>query len=231
MSRAILFVILCLPAIALAASWKPSTRKDSLTDAKVLMHEAVSDNAFSFAFPYGGSTRARLLIRQNGEEQKDVIFSIERGQLMHDVRDGEIRIRFDDSETETFYTSQSASHDSHIAFIGDAQRFIDRANNANRVRIEFTAFRNGTHVADFRFSKRLPLLASAGGRKPAANGPTSSGTPKIIGRAERLEAREDECRTKGEFVECLEMVRTCYQKVQSIEDEADCQERVERFPR
>ncbi len=231
--RTALIFLLVLPTFCFAATWKTTTTRDRPTDSSVVAYEALSDNTFSFAFPYQGATKARLLVRDKGQKEQDVIFVIERGQLVHDVRDGEIRVRFDDGEIDTFSTSRAASRDSHIAFIGSEERFIEKASKAKRIRVEFTVFSNGTHVADFRFTKTLPMASSS--KRPDTVSPPlgleSLNAKPVLGKVERLAVREDECRTKRELVECLEMVRACYGKAQSADDETDCQERVERFPR
>jgi len=227
MIRTATFVLFFVPTVAFAAAWKATTNTDRMTDSKVTVHEAVSDNTFNFAFPYRGATRARLLARYKSDEQPDVIFAIERGQLMNDVRDGEMRVRFDDGEVETFSTSRAASHDPQIAFLNNAEHFIEKLNKAKRVRVEFTVFSNGTYVADFRFAKPLPLAPI--GVRQGKNTPEIAAP--IAGRAARLALREDECRGKRELVECLVMVRACYDTVQADADEGDCNDQVARFPR
>lgn len=220
-------IMFAAPMLADAATWSLKTTKDRLTDRPIVTYTAMSDNAFNFAFPYRGATRAQLAIRSKGNDDIDVVFLIERGQLMHDIRDGEIRVRFDDGEVEVFSTSPSTSRDSHITFLGGEPRFVERAIKAKRIRVEFAAFSNGTHVADFRFGKSLPAINS--NAKPGTS--PKSGAAVLEARAGRLSAREDECRKTKEFVECLERARACYQKVTSIEDEAACQDEVEQFAR
>jgi hypothetical protein len=142
-----------------AAKWLYKNDVDPMTGKPSQEAGAISDNEHKMNFPYNGKNSSTLWIRRKSAAAPSVMFTIDRGQFVCD--ECTIRVRFDDDEPANFSMSRSSDRDPRIMFFVASERFIDNAVSAKRIRVEFTAFREGIRVADFKFGRPLEFVYAA----------------------------------------------------------------------
>lgn len=109
-----------------------------------------STNTLSFKAPYTGTQRATLCLRTHPMYGKDLIVSVEKGQLLTAGSDTtKILVRFDDEEAVTYQATGSADKDSRYLFITDYHGFVSRMLKAKRVRVSMTVHQEGNPVFEF----------------------------------------------------------------------------------
>lgn len=139
------------PAPAPAPSgWVYSASPDKLTGKMTAYAEVKSANVVNFAFPYNGPQRGLLYVRKHPQHGQDVIFSIERGQLLCPAYDGcTIKIRFDDGAAETYSAAPAADNSTETLFISNDKRFIAAMKKAKRVVVQVNVYQEGQQVFEF----------------------------------------------------------------------------------
>lgn len=112
----------------------------------------VSNNMVDFGFPYAGPQPGSLIIRLSAETASyDVLFSINKGQLVcSNFEHCTVPVKFDDEPSKSYPTSESTDHDSTVLFIGDESDFVSRLERAKVVKIQPTAYQNGSPVFEFK---------------------------------------------------------------------------------
>jgi len=109
-----------------------------------------STNTVNFDFPYRGSQHATLTLRTHPRYGKDVIFSIERGQLLCNSYDGcNVLIRFDDGQAQTFSASGPSDNSTEMLFIRNYYKFVAGMLKAELIRISAQVYQEGSPVFEF----------------------------------------------------------------------------------
>jgi len=122
------------------------------TMAKGQIHQAVvlSSNTVTFDFPYSGAQRATLILRTHPRYGKDVIFQIERGQILCPSYEGcSVLVRFGEGEAVSFRAAGPADSSTEAVFIHDYEGFIRRMLRASRVRIAANIYQEGSPTFEF----------------------------------------------------------------------------------
>lgn len=89
-------------------NWRYDYMIDEMTDKPSLFATNESENVVEFGFPYRGVQHATLTLRTHPKYGKDVIVSIERGQILCPSYDGcSVSVRFDDGKVQKFRASPS----------------------------------------------------------------------------------------------------------------------------
>jgi hypothetical protein len=194
-----------------AREWSRRIVKDELTDEKTAIAKVASHNTFRFAFPYHGNTKAYLYVIDDAASP-GVLFGLDRGQILCST-DCTLVARFDDGEPVALGARHMFDHDSRGVVLSDPRGFLAQAIKAKRVRIGFTAYREGTPVAEFRYSKPPPISkatrdAIASATKPP---PRDDGADIIAGS----------CHKATEPAQCWQAVREC---VKNGNDAATCEQ-------
>jgi len=148
------------------AQWTYTTFDDSMSGKQGASAYVRSTNSFEFGFPYQGRQHATLAIRQHPRWGKDVIFSIEKGQILCGISDCPVRVRFDDGKTRTLSANEPADHSSESIFL-PAASFTKQLQVAKIVRVEVNMYHEGVLMAEFDVSGFKPerLSASTGSKK------------------------------------------------------------------
>jgi hypothetical protein len=123
--------------------------------AKGTVYEASvqSLNTVNFDFPYSGEQRATLRLRTHPRYGKDVIFSIERGQLPCSSWDGcNVLVRFDDGAPIRYSASGPEDNSNETLFIRGYGGFVARMLKAKAVRISPTVYQQGSPAFEFNVS-------------------------------------------------------------------------------
>ncbi len=134
----------------LAEKWTYSVSEDPMTSRKSKSATIESENTVNFDFPYQGSQRATLVIRDHPTYGRDVILSIERGQLMcQSYRDCQIRVRFDEGKAETWNAAGPADNSSTAVFFRNQARFFQKLRAAKVLRLQVAVYQEGEPIFEF----------------------------------------------------------------------------------
>lgn len=134
----------------LNSQWYYKQSDDSMSKGKVYLAQLRSVNTVEFKFPYQGQQNASLRLRTHPRHGKDVIFLIEKGQILTSLTgSSKALIRFDDGTAEKFAYSGSSDHDSTYIFIKDYQRFVKKMLKAKKVKISVDIYQEGSPVFEF----------------------------------------------------------------------------------
>lgn len=133
--------------------WTYSVNEEQMTGGMRKIASVSSTNTVEFGFPYAGSQNGHLTLRTDPRYGKDVIFRIERGQILCTSYDGcTVQVRFDDEKPTSFSASAAADHSSETVFIDDYARFLAKMRKAKRVRLSLNIYQSGRPVFDFDVS-------------------------------------------------------------------------------
>ena len=130
-------------------SWDYFSSTDPMSDKPVMYARVKSDNTFLFDFPYQGAQHATLSLRRHPKWGKDVILSIEKGQLLCSSYSCPVRVRFDDEPARMYEGNEPADNSSESIFIPAYSTFASKLAKAKRVRIEVNVFKQGTLTTEF----------------------------------------------------------------------------------
>lgn len=141
------------PATDLAdvgSQWTYAHMEDQMGEGVSHTASVRSTNTVEFDFPYAGAQHATLMLRTHPRYGKEVIFRLERGQILcRSYEDCKILVRFDDGPPESFAAVGPADNSTELVFIRDYPRFAAAMLKAKRVRISIDVFQQGRPVLDF----------------------------------------------------------------------------------
>lgn len=136
-----------------AALWSYARAADPMS--KGISHTATirSSNTVNFDFPYEGAQNGRLTLRTDPQYGKDVIFRIEKGQILCSSYEScTVRVRFDDEDAASYTAVGAADNSTETIFLRNYSRFVEKMMKAQRVRISMNVHREGVQVFDFDVS-------------------------------------------------------------------------------
>ena len=141
-----------------------------MTGATIYHASVSSTNAVNFGSPYDGEQHGQLTLRTDPKYGRDLIFSIERGQLLcRSYEDCQAMIRFDDGKPENFSGIGPADNSSETVFIRNYDKFLGRLRKAKIVRISMNIYQEGAPVFEFDvsgFSQEKYLPKNNAGKFP-----------------------------------------------------------------
>lgn len=133
--------------------WIYRASEDKMSGGKTYSAMVLSTNAVIFGSPYDGEQHGRLTLRIDQKYGKDVMFSIERGQILcHTYEDCQILIRFDEGKPETFSGLGPADNSTETVFIRNYERFVGKMRKSKIVRISTNIYQEGAPVFEFDVS-------------------------------------------------------------------------------
>jgi hypothetical protein len=136
---------------ALADKWTYRIDEDPMTSRKSRYASIESENTVEFGFPYEGSQHSTLMLREHPTFGHDVIFSIERGQLLcRSYEDCQIRVRFDDGKPERWNAVGPSDNSSTSVFIRNQARFAQKLRAAKVVRLQVPIYQQGEPMFEFQ---------------------------------------------------------------------------------
>lgn len=133
--------------------WIYSQDEDKMSGRTTYHAYTLSTNTVEFSFPYAGEQHATLTLRDNPRYGKDVIFSIERGQILcHSYEDCTVLVRFDDGKASNYSAVGAADNSTETIFIRNYGRFVENMAKARTVRISTNIYQQGAPVFEFDVS-------------------------------------------------------------------------------
>lgn len=128
--------------------WIYSSFEDEMSGERFETAAKRSNNNFEFPSPYGGSQRARMILRRNGEGEFDVLLSVRKGQFL--CSGGcVLEVRFDDDKRVRFRASAPDSHSGTVVLVKNAGLFARWAFGASRVRVRAPFYKTRGPVFNF----------------------------------------------------------------------------------
>lgn len=135
------------------SQWSYSQDADPMSKGIRYSALVLSSNTVNFDFPYSGKQHAMLTLRVDPRYGKDVIFSIEKGQILcHSYEDCMVLVRFDDGEASNYTAVGAADNSTNIIFIRNYGRFVESMLKAKKVRISTNIYHEGAPIFEFDVS-------------------------------------------------------------------------------
>jgi hypothetical protein len=135
----------------LANKWTYRVDEDPMTSRKSRYATIESENTVTFDFPYQGAQHGRLMLRDHPTYGHDVIFSIERGQILcHSYDDCQVRVRFDEGNPERWNAAGPSDNSTTSVFIRSHSRFVQKLRAAKVVRLQIPVYQQGEPMFEFQ---------------------------------------------------------------------------------
>ncbi|MDX4957883.1 hypothetical protein [Delftia acidovorans] len=156
MKKTVSFVILATFAFFAQAQWVYEKQEDKMTSKTASFARVKSVGSLNLEFPYRGTNHGWIEVRQHPTYGLDVIFSIEKGQILCSTYQGcPVHVRFDDGAVMKFEGVGAADHDSKIVFLNNPKRFIAAAAKAKKILLQANIYKAGAPVVEFKTESPL----------------------------------------------------------------------------
>lgn len=132
--------------------WGYRTVRDEMGRGAIRIATVRSSNQVELDFPYAGAQRGYLRLRVHPAYGRDVIFSVERGQVVCSLAGCDVVVRFGKDKPVVYRAGVADSGDSTTLFIEGYDRFLASLRRADEVRIEVLFFGSGRRVFTFTTS-------------------------------------------------------------------------------
>lgn len=140
-------------ATPIGQQWHYSADEDPMGRGTTYVAWVSSSNTVEFSFPYQGAQRATLMLRSHPRYGKDIIFSIEKGQILcRSYKPCNVLVRFDDEQANSYSAVGPDDNSSTHIFLQGYSRFMAKLVKAKRIRISVTVYQQGDPVFDFDIS-------------------------------------------------------------------------------
>lgn len=132
------------------SQWSYHQSDDDMGKGAIYQALVSSSNTVNFSFPYAGAQNAELILRTHPRHGKDLVFRIEKGQILcRSYEDCTVLVRFDDEPAVNYNATSAADNSTESVFIRDYSRFAGKILKAKRVRIAANIYQEGTPVFEF----------------------------------------------------------------------------------
>lgn len=133
--------------------WSYRQKIDEMTSATTYLASVRSSNFVEFSSPYNGKQQASLTVRDSKRSGKDILFSIEKGQILCRSYDQcKVLVRFD-NEQPIYYSAVGASDQSSTTiFLNGHERFLAKLSKAQTIRISPEIYQQGSIIFTFDVS-------------------------------------------------------------------------------
>lgn len=142
-----------IPTPIIGAQWSYRQEDDEMGKGQSNFARVISLNTVNFGFPYSGEQHASLLIRSHPRHGKNILFSIEKGQILCSSYSGcSVLVRFDDEDAKRYSANETADNSTETVFISNYDKFIGKLQKAKRVKISVDVYQQGSPVFEFDVS-------------------------------------------------------------------------------
>jgi len=133
--------------------WSYYQSRDEMNDGKIYTASVSSTNTVEFDFPYRDPQRGRLTLRRHPTHGKDLIFRIERGQILcPSYDDCSVTVRFDDAPAQTVGAVGPSDNSSEAIFLRTYESLVPRLIRSKRFRLTVEVHQEGNVFFDFDVS-------------------------------------------------------------------------------
>lgn len=137
------------------SKWEYSTDIDPMSDSTVNYATLRSSNSLNLGEPYSGENYGDLYIRKSKNSKVEVVFTIDKGQLMCDRYKCTTLVRFDNKQPITFSMDLPDDNSANVLFFTDSAKFVENAKTAKQILIEVTMFKEGSQHLLFKTPAEL----------------------------------------------------------------------------
>ena len=123
--------------------WTYASPDDDVSGQKSKAASLTSDNTLYLDAPYGGGTKAEMVLRQHPRFGFDIFFNVAPAQLLCDISDGCSATVNVDGKMSTIHLLEPESHDSTTLFVQNSSAFLAKIKGAKKVVVELKAYRQG----------------------------------------------------------------------------------------
>lgn len=137
-----------------AVTWHYKDKKDEMSGGITHTAAVMSANKINLEFPYHGGTIAWFELSNHPRFGRQIIFTINKGQLPCSSFDGcKVLLRFDDSIPIEYFAQPAADGSSDVLFIKDFDKhIIENLKVSKQLIIEAMFYRSGNHQFKFNIS-------------------------------------------------------------------------------
>jgi hypothetical protein len=152
------WVWLLAPAQA-DTGWSYNSRRDAMTDVREVYAQIESINSIRLAFPYEGRNHGNLFVLEHPHHGRNVIFTVDKGQILCRRGDCAVTVRFDKGAAQIFRANPSPDGSSKVVFLQEREQFIAAASKAKSILLQATMYQAGGQLFEFRtnFALKWPL--------------------------------------------------------------------------
>lgn len=134
-------------------TWAYEQQKDPMSGGITYYAQVQSKNSVELDFPYTGQQKGTLVIRNHPTHQKDIIFLIDRGQILCNSFQGcQVSIKFDNNPPIKVDASGPDDHSNQSIFLGQYNQLMKNIMTSKTMLIEVDFFQQGSHVFEFDVS-------------------------------------------------------------------------------
>lgn len=136
------------------AKWAVSEYIDPMTDQQTTTASMKSVDGANFAFPYEvrGGSKLTMTFRKKAGGELDAILNIEKGNMLCSSYKCQFNLRIAEDPVQRWTGLPSATHDSDIMFVRDAEALEKIIKTGLPIRIGIEFFQAGEHVFTFNTS-------------------------------------------------------------------------------
>ncbi|MDD5681104.1 MAG: zinc ribbon domain-containing protein [Candidatus Omnitrophica bacterium] len=135
------------------SQWLYHQSDDVMGKGTIYQAQVSSSNTVNFDFPYSGAQHGTLTLRTHPRYGEDIIFRIEKGQILcNSYEDCTVLVRFDDDEATNYSARGAADNSTETIFIQNYRRFMEKMLKAKRVRVAVNIYQEGAPVFEFDVS-------------------------------------------------------------------------------
>ncbi len=135
------------------SQWNYHQSDDEMSKGIIYQAYVLSTNKVNFDFPYSGAQHGTLILRTHPRYGKDIIFKIERGQILCASYDGcTVLVRFDDEESVKYSAATASDNSTETIFIQNYSKFVGKMLKAKKVRIAANIYQENAPVFEFDVS-------------------------------------------------------------------------------
>ncbi|MDD5463022.1 MAG: hypothetical protein PHG00_15550 [Methylococcales bacterium] len=137
----------------IGTQWIYSQAEDKMSGGTTYHAYVLSTNTVEFSFPYNGIQNATLHLRTDPKYGKDVIFRIEKGQILcNSYEDCTVLVRFDDEKPANYSAVGAADNSNETVFFRNYSKFVGKLLKAKQIRISTNIYQQGSPVFEFDVS-------------------------------------------------------------------------------
>lgn len=131
-------------------TWDYSTETDKVSNKQGKSASITSNNTFQLDFPYQGGTVGFLVVRKHPRFGKDIIFFVNKGQILCRSYDGcQVSVKFDDKPAYKVNASEPADHSSDTLFLQGYDRLVKDMKTSKKALVEVTFYQQGNKGFEF----------------------------------------------------------------------------------
>ena len=135
------------------SSWQYDESIDEMRGESSYFAINKSTNVVDLGFPYGQDIELNIIIRDDAQYGKDVLFAVNKGQLFCTYQDCYVSAKFDDGPVQKLVANEAEAGSSEVLFLAnDISSFVEKLKKSDSVMIEVNFYDHGKEQFKFNVS-------------------------------------------------------------------------------